>query len=178
MDAEQLGGDADRVHVRGLALVGAGADRREALDVLDRAEAGADRAADVGDGRVALEVDERRVLVAVRERERRRVGEARAGDAAGALDAAQLAVGDGRADAVVPAQAAARLAPEVDARAPAAGDRGRRRRAAVRRGGAGEHDPGPVVVGEDRGRSSAPVASTIRFARIRQSRRPRSTAST
>ena len=125
---QQLRGDADRVDVGELALLGAGADRRVALDVLDRAQAGADRAAHVGDGRVALEVDEHRVLVAVRQREGGRVGQALAGQPADALDPAQLAVGHGRADPVVPAQAAAGLAPEVDARAPAAGDRASRRR--------------------------------------------------
>ena len=47
-----------RVDARGLALVGAGADRGVALDVLDRAQAGADGPARVGHGGVALEVDE------------------------------------------------------------------------------------------------------------------------
>ena len=77
MDAEQLGDDADRVHVRRLPLVGARADRRVPLDVLDRGEAGAERAAEVGDGGVALEVDEHRLLVAVRQRETAERREAR-----------------------------------------------------------------------------------------------------
>ncbi len=149
MDAEQLGGDSDRVHVRRLALVGAGADRREALHVLDRAQARADRAAYIGDRGVALQVDEAHVLVAVGQREGRRVRKARAGRAADTLDASCFAVRDRRADPVVPAQPAARLAPEVDARAPAAGDRGHAVGHLVLRGGTGEHDPGPVVVGED-----------------------------
>ena len=125
MHLQQFCRDADRVHVRELALLGAGADRRVALDVLDGAKPGADRAAHVGDGRVALEIDEHRVLVAVRQREGGRVGQPLPGQAADALDPGELAVRHGRADAVVPAKAAARLAPEVDPRAPASGHRRR-----------------------------------------------------
>ena len=55
---QELGGDAGGDDAGGLALVVRGSDRRVALDVLDRAQAGADRPRDVGDGRVALQVDE------------------------------------------------------------------------------------------------------------------------
>ena len=48
----------EAMHARGLALVVRGADGRVALDVLDRAQPGADGAGDVGDRRVALQVDE------------------------------------------------------------------------------------------------------------------------
>ena len=50
--------DAGREHAGGLALVVRGADRGVALDVLDRAQPRADRAMNVGDGRVAVQIDE------------------------------------------------------------------------------------------------------------------------
>ena len=65
---EQLGHDAERQHAGGAALVVGGPDRREALDVLGRAQAGGRGAADVGDRRVALLVDEAVVLAAARGR--------------------------------------------------------------------------------------------------------------
>ncbi len=57
-DPEQLGGDPGGDDAGGLALVVRGADGRVALDVLDGAQAGADGTGDVGDRRVALQVDE------------------------------------------------------------------------------------------------------------------------
>ena len=56
--AKRVGHDAERVHVRGLALVGRHAGRGVALDVLDRAEAFAHRELDILRGHVVLEVDE------------------------------------------------------------------------------------------------------------------------
>jgi len=53
------GGDAKRIHVRKLALVGRHAGRRVALDVLDRAHALLDRQADILSANVVLEIDER-----------------------------------------------------------------------------------------------------------------------
>ena len=152
MHAEQLCGDAERDDVRELPLLGAGADRREALDVLDRAQSRADGAPDVCDGRVALEVDEHRVLVAVRDRERRRVGQPLTRQPADALDAAQLAARHRRADPVVPPQRA-RAPGSRDARAGssrpetgvAAG------RIAVRARRAREHHARAVVVREELG---------------------------
>ena len=55
---ERRGGDAERVHVRGLALVGRHAGRGVALDVLDRAEAFAHGELDILRGDVVLEIDE------------------------------------------------------------------------------------------------------------------------
>ena len=52
------GDDAERVQVRGLALVGRHAGRRVALDVLDRAEAFARREREVPRRDVVLEIDE------------------------------------------------------------------------------------------------------------------------
>ncbi len=150
MDSEQLGDDADRVDVRRLSLVRAGADRRVPLDVLDRGQTGAERAPDVGDGGVPLEVDEHRVLVSVRQAKRRSVGKPAPGETAGALDARELAVGHRRADALVPAQPSAGLAPEVHARAPAARDCPYSVKP-VAGDGAGEHHPGAIVVLEDLG---------------------------
>ena len=57
---ERLGDDAGRDHAGGLALVVRGADGGVALDVLDRPQPGTGGTQDVGDGRVALEVDEAR----------------------------------------------------------------------------------------------------------------------
>jgi hypothetical protein len=57
VDAGQLREQAEREHAGRAPLVVGGADGREALDVLGRAQAGGDRALHVGDGRVALEVD-------------------------------------------------------------------------------------------------------------------------
>ena len=54
----ELGDDPGRQHTRGLSLIMSGADRGVALDVLHRAHPGSDRAGDVGDGRIALQVDE------------------------------------------------------------------------------------------------------------------------
>ena len=59
-DPEQLGDDPRGDDAGGLALVVRGADGRVALDVLDGAQPGADGAGDVGDRRVALQVDELR----------------------------------------------------------------------------------------------------------------------
>ena len=176
MHLQQLRGDADRVHVRELALLGAGADRRVALDVLDRAKPGADRAAHVGDGRVALEVDEHRVLVAVGQRE---------GGASGRPSPVRL-----------PTHSIPRSSPSGTG-APMRSSQRRRPRAWLQRWTRGlqppetgvapagrpyrskalaSMSPGTSLSGKIAGRSIAPVASTIRFARIRQSRRPRSTA--
>ena len=55
---ELAGDDAERVQVRGLALVGRHAGRRVALDVLDRAEAFARREREVVRRHVVLEIDE------------------------------------------------------------------------------------------------------------------------
>ena len=79
--AERLGGDGERVHVGGLALIGRHAGRGVALDVLDRAQALAHRELDVLGADVVLEIDEglgvpaRRALErrAERRRTRRRV---------------------------------------------------------------------------------------------------------
>ena len=112
---------------------------------------GADRAADVGDGRVALEVDERRVLVAVGQRERRRVREARAGDAAGDTRPPRSSPSGTGA----PMRSSQRSRPRAwlqrwtrGLQPPVTG--GHAVGVAVRRGRAGEHQPGAVVVGEDR----------------------------
>ena len=58
--AQHRGDRADRVDRRGLALVVRRRDRGVALDVLDRAHPRIHRPLDVGDGLIALEVDEMR----------------------------------------------------------------------------------------------------------------------
>ena len=56
--AHEARGDRGPEHARGLALVARRTDRREPLDVLHRAQAGADSVGEIRHGRVAFEVDE------------------------------------------------------------------------------------------------------------------------
>ena len=151
VDAEQLGGDADRVHVRGLALVGAGADRREALHVLDGASPAPTARRTSATVDVALEVDERVVLVAVRERERRRVGKARRRSTRPTHSTA----GSSPSGTGAPIRSSQRSRPRAwlqrctrGLQPPLTG--GDAVGVAVRRGRAREHQPGQVVVREDR----------------------------
>ncbi|MEJ7696927.1 MAG: hypothetical protein WKF78_10015 [Candidatus Limnocylindrales bacterium] len=130
--AEDRGGDGARDHARCPALVDPGPDRRVALDVLDRFEAGAERPLQVLHGRVATEVDIVGGPGVVRGGAGRRHDPGR-GDVAEPLDLA-----GGRADDLDPAvrtgsvrdegrdplvepEGAPSVGPERDVRVPAAG---------------------------------------------------------
>ena len=72
-------GDAERVHVRKLALVGRHAGRGVALDVLDRAHALLDRQAHILGANVVLEIDERFCATIRSDRRRGDMGGAKRG---------------------------------------------------------------------------------------------------
>ena len=137
---QALGDECQGVDVRGLALVGAHAGRGVALDVLDRAEAFAQRQAEILRRDVVLEVDEG-LLAGARavgrhgpERAERHWSRGEAGEIASAgADGSQGNAGCGvrheGLQPVVEAELAAGLAEERDIGVPAAGDQQHDRRA-------------------------------------------------
>ncbi len=134
--AERVGQRSEAGHARGAALVGAGADGGEPLDVLGRAHAAVDGPAQVGQGRVAVRVDEDPLGIApdAPHGRRRRPASGRVvfpGDRGGqvvdavggadAADAVHCGARHERGDLVGPDRTATDLAVQVHVGVPAAG---------------------------------------------------------